>query len=129
MGREELGAVAFGVVGIAEGGGVERGGRVDPDALIARGVEEIGVLGGKGGDDGGLQAKALSRYGGVDGGAARVWRGIVGLEVLGYVADHKVVGTSLHGTIIVFLYQNGRKAVLSSEGQALDDGITCNFCR
>lgn len=129
MGREKLGAVAFGVVGIAEGGGVEGGGRVDPDSLVARGVEEIGVLGGKGGNYGGLQSKTLSRYGRVDGGAARVWWGIVGLEVLGYVADHKVVGASLHGTIIVFLYQNGRRAVLSMEGQGLDDGILCNFCR
>ena len=67
---------------------------------------------------GGLQAKALSGYGRVDGGAARVWWGIVGLEVLRYMADHKIVGARLHGTIIVFLYQKARDAVLSKERYA-----------
>jgi hypothetical protein len=100
MGWEELGAVAFGVVGVAEGGGVEGGGCVDPDTLIARCVEEIGVLGGKGGDDGGLQAKALSGYRRIGSGAASVGCLTMGLEVFGYVADYEIVGASLHGTII-----------------------------
>ena len=73
---------------------------MDPDALIAWGVKEKGVFGSKSGNDGSLQAQTLSRYGRVDGGAAGVWRGIVGLEILRYVADHKVVGAGVHGTII-----------------------------
>ena len=91
--------MALGVIGVAEVVVWREGAAWIQMPSSRGGVEEVGVFGGKGGDDGSLQAKALSRYGRVDGGAARVWRGIVGLEVLGYVADHKVVGARVHGLL------------------------------